>query len=289
MADYFPLWLTFRLRFLELASAVQGRTNGLHGALTDVGLRLLARRTVPTERNTNQGRLSNRFARLLRHWLRCNRRGCLYGGVHRLGDSRVGLPERNIRGSWLHAQLQQQKGIPHVEIAQGLAGTCLRQLSSLSAYAQEAVVTLSCSSFLPAHSLTQANLLAVGGRDHRSLRRPYPVPVLSLDAAAAHHRSWWTRCVTALPISSDAAGLQQRALPAHLGLRAAIHEPLRRGVQPGDVGVRRQARRKGIHRHAPACDPYHGRCADPHRQNPSTGWPTSAARKSAPPTAPPPN
>ena len=86
MADYFPLWLTFRLRS-ELASAVQGRTNGLHGALTDVGLRLLARRTVPTERNTNQGRLSNRFARLLRHSVAMQpARLLLYGGVHRLGD-----------------------------------------------------------------------------------------------------------------------------------------------------------------------------------------------------------
>jgi len=90
MADYFPLWLTFGLRFLELASAVQGRTNGLHGALTDAGLRSLARRTVPTKRNTNQGRLSNRFARLLRHSVAMQpARLLLYGGVHRLGDSRV--------------------------------------------------------------------------------------------------------------------------------------------------------------------------------------------------------
>ena len=89
MADYFPLWLTFRLRFLELASAVQGRTNGLHGALTDVGLRLLARRTVPTERNTNQGDYRTDSLVYCATRLRCNRRGCFYTEAFTVSATRV--------------------------------------------------------------------------------------------------------------------------------------------------------------------------------------------------------
>ncbi len=162
MADYFPLWLTFRLRFLELASAVQGRTNGLHGAPTDVGLRLLARRTVPTERNTNQGRLSNRFARLLRHSVAMQpARLLLYGGVHRLGDSRVaGLPERNIRGAaGCTRNYNNKREYPMSKLPKALLALACVSCLSLSAYAQEAVVTLKVHHFLPAHSLTQANLL----------------------------------------------------------------------------------------------------------------------------------
>jgi len=162
MADYFPRWLTFGLRFLELASAAQGRTNGFHGALTDAGLRSLARRTVPTKRNTNQGRLSNRFARLLRHSVAMQpARLLLYGGVHRLGDSRVAgaAGAEHPRRSRLHAQLQQQKGIPMSKLPKALLALACVICLSLSAYAQEAVVTLKVHHFLPAHSLTQANLL----------------------------------------------------------------------------------------------------------------------------------
>lgn len=162
MADYFPLWLTFRLRFLELASAVQGRTNGLHGALTDAGLRSLARRTVPTKRNTNQGRLSNRFARLLRHSVAMQpARLLLYGGVHRLGDSRVaGLPERNIRGAaGCTRNYNNKREYPMSKLPKALLALACVSCLSLSAYAQEAVVTLKVHHFLPAHSLTQANLL----------------------------------------------------------------------------------------------------------------------------------
>ncbi len=162
MADYFPLWLTFGLRFLELASTAQGRTNGLHGALTDVGLRLLARRTVPTERNTNQGRLSNRFARLLRHSVAMQpARLLLYGGVHRLGDSRVaGLPERNIRGAaGCTRNYNNKREYPMSKLPKALLALACVSCLSLSAYAQEAVVTLKVHHFLPAHSLTQANLL----------------------------------------------------------------------------------------------------------------------------------
>jgi len=162
MADYFPRWLTFGLRFLELASAAQGRTNGFHGALTDAGLRSLARRTVPTKRNTNQGRLSNRLARLLRHSVAMQpARLLLYGGVHRLGDSRVAgaAGAEHPRRSRLHAQLQQQKGIPMSKLPKALLALACVSCLSLSAYAQEAVVTLKVHHFLPAHSLTQANLL----------------------------------------------------------------------------------------------------------------------------------
>jgi hypothetical protein len=91
------------------------------------------------------------------------------------------------RGSRLHAQLQQQKGIPHVEIAQGLAGTCLRQLSEPVRLRSGSGRDAQGSSFSSRPFVDPGEpAQAVGGRDHRSLRRPYPVPVLSLDAAGRH-------------------------------------------------------------------------------------------------------
>ncbi len=189
MADYFPLWLTFGLRFLELASTAQGRTNGFHGALTDAGLR--SRAPYGADEAEHKPRAIIEQIRSFTAPLGCDAPGEVASIQRRSPSRRLacsgGCRSGTSAGQPVARAITTTKGNTHVEIAQGLAGTCLRQLSEPVRLRSGSGRDAQGSSFSSRPFVDPGEpAQAVGGRDHRSLRRPYPVPVLSLDAAGRH-------------------------------------------------------------------------------------------------------